>query len=105
MAKVPMSVRVPENIATQLEAYSEAHDMNRTEALVRLLEYAVNQSPPPEPVEERERHRGLEDVYTARLEPQLSEWVVEYVEDNPESFDDPHEFIEMAVRRAKADMW
>jgi hypothetical protein len=78
MAKEPISARVPQTVAQQVEAYAEAHDLSRTEAVTRLLQYAVNQSPPPEVGEEETDPEGdLNPVYTVRLFPDMAEYVTE----------------------------
>lgn len=94
VAKTPISARVPKQLADQVESYAEAYDMTRTEAVTRLLEFAVNQSPPPEAGEgERDVDGDVNPVYTVALFPDIAE----YVENTPEP---GHATIQDAVREA-----
>jgi hypothetical protein len=95
-----LSVRASDKLLAEVEAYSETHDITRSEAARRLIEYAVGESPPPEPGEdERDWSNRRESVFLLELEPETAEHFAEIAKESDHT---PAEKMAMLLRQSKA---
>lgn len=75
MAKKSVSARIPPHVADGLDEYMETWDLNRTEAISVLLEYALTDPPNPRDVGDMGEVNPTEGVYTVELEPENIELI------------------------------
>lgn len=97
-----LSVRASDKLLAEVEAYAETHDITRSEASRRLIEYAVSKSPAPEPGEDEKNDFGeRESVFLLDLEPDTAEHFAHLCKDSDHT---PADKMAMLLRQSKAGM-
>lgn len=91
MAKQPLSARVPDEVSEGVEEYAETWDLTRTEAIERLLRFALEDPPAAWDMKEDPDVNPSRGVYTV----ELGDKEAEYVE---EAEGNPSEVLERLVR-------
>jgi hypothetical protein len=82
MAKQPLSARVPDEVSEGVEEYAETWDLTRTEAIERLLRFALEDPPAAWDMNEDPDVNPSRGVYTIELGDEAAE-SLEEVDDDP----------------------